>query len=646
MVAAVMSGLDRLRRIQRPSRPSWQNRVRNGAVARPSIPMLVPLHLAICLALTPPQAGGQEDLRAPLVGVVRAADGTPWPFAMVTLWSRVHPAVDDGDLLQVTADEQGRVQVQALPARSYVAYATAKDDQGRFRATRAVVGATVGAPLELREVTGWQPLPRLRPSGLGAWQERGLRWSLRMAGRELPLALDDGVVVLPPLPSAIETRVLAVSADGIPAVFHPVGPFDGDAELAVAPPSPVLLRASDRFGGSAVGGASVHLRLDGRAFRLGTTAADGAVEVDLAAIAGAGAAPFDDAARYLEVEAAGRQLGVTFVVDAVARDAAARAALRSDGKQQILATLQRGVAVRGRVLLRPGAPAPGLRLVVVSRACVEHHRGAFTRPTLMRVIAGAADGTFAIEGLEPKGIVRVTAVVDAAARTAIGDGASDPLVPLWARGVPDRDDTWADLVLADVPALELAVADIDGAPALGAALQFDLAAQGGGVRRTADRAGRFRMRIAPGVEVPLYARSATGHFLGAIVGTADNVPSPPTARRVPLALLPWRQVPVVVDATDRARVRVEAVFVDGDAAGAAAVPTAVGLRRPADNAEAARLAEWAPRACGVDPDGRGELRLPDVRGRWIVQALQDGARRDAVTIELRDTAIEPVRLAW
>jgi hypothetical protein len=161
--------------------------------------------------------------RRPLLGTVRAADGSAAAGAQVTLWGiRAHAdlAVDAPDVVTAVADERGRFHAAVITEVPYCGFAVTAGAAGA-RGTSPLLG-WFGAGA-LVEFACAPPRPRLVARCVGGenWPALGpLTWSLlpasgeRALGPALPLLSDaGGDAAVPEVPAGraclCETRTAA-----------------------------------------------------------------------------------------------------------------------------------------------------------------------------------------------------------------------------------------------------------------------------------------------------------------------------------------------------------------------------------------------------------------------------------------------------
>jgi hypothetical protein len=242
--------------------------------------------------------------RKPLLGTVRADDGSPAAGAAVTLWGiRAHAdlAVDLPDAATAVADERGRFHAAVIPEVPYCGFAL----------TAGAAGARGCSPLQgwfgagaLVEFVCAPPRPRqvVRCVGGDAWPAHGpLSWALlpaageRALGPALPLSFDaGGDAYLPEFASARPCVCEARTAAGelLWSAFAPRGQHE---PVCIPRPRTIPLRAVGESG-EPVAGAAIRVRAgfrgdaaaDGietmRAIvwrELGRTGADGRLQVEL-----------------------------------------------------------------------------------------------------------------------------------------------------------------------------------------------------------------------------------------------------------------------------------------------------------------------------------------------------------------------------
>lgn len=183
--------------------------------------------------------------RVPHAGRVLDKDKKAVPNAKVTLVSgSEYGSLDEGDLVRVDADAEGRFCAQLQPTRSYVAWTTTPCDDGVAVCAPVDVGTL---PIEL--TAGMEKAATaFRLEGLEAWREYGeisVEISL-FACSELTIRAkpdSSGEIALPPLPSKnADVRVFA----GGKFVHWPV-PFPLRS-CKVPKPYRLAIRATDEKG--------------------------------------------------------------------------------------------------------------------------------------------------------------------------------------------------------------------------------------------------------------------------------------------------------------------------------------------------------------------------------------------------------------
>jgi len=253
--------------------------------------VLAAVAAVVCSVRLPAQTGGQ---RRPTFARAETAAGAPLAGAVVTFAGRVpHLGVDvaDKDIVQVATDVRGRAQAKLLPGLCYTAWvAGPAAADGRVAVSSPHAWFSAGALVSLR--TGEPEAPRrLQLRGLDAWSSRGpLQFHLLFMspGPELPLAIENGELLVPPGPlAAIEVR----TAQGEP-LWHALG---ADGVFVVPPPRRVRVQVVDDNGVPLASallrhrvGRLVPWRLDNfggvvedRWRDLGRTGADGRTEVEV-----------------------------------------------------------------------------------------------------------------------------------------------------------------------------------------------------------------------------------------------------------------------------------------------------------------------------------------------------------------------------
>jgi hypothetical protein len=202
------------------------------------MPLAARIAFAVCVVAA---AVAGQDARFTHTGRVFDVKRKPVANAQVTLvGAGVCEGIDDGDVVHVDSDNEGRFRAQLQPARAYVAWAAVPDDGGFVVSPTIDVGAM---PTEL--VVADKVAGRLRIEPTEAWRALGpLR--VEVAPNECPGlvirgALDDaGTMELPPLPPTF-ARVRVFAKD-IP-VYQTIGRVH--EPFALAPPQHLRVRVVD-----------------------------------------------------------------------------------------------------------------------------------------------------------------------------------------------------------------------------------------------------------------------------------------------------------------------------------------------------------------------------------------------------------------
>lgn len=556
--------------------------------------------------------------RTPIVGRTTLADGTVWAEATIVLQSFVHPEwpqLGVMDRIEVRSDAQGRFRADALPARSYEAFAFELDPGRRQRCSQlAAVGAA--QPAELRATHDWQPAAKLQLTGTAPYAAHRLRvhWPAAFAAAG-DVDADDRVDI-PPLPRPW-VDVAVTTDDGHLLLRRTIG-LGAPHTLELPPPSPYLVRALDGPDGAPIADAEVLLCWDSHQERLGTTAADGFAVVDLACLRHGDQIP--DARFRLRVHAAGRELGLVHATDETARTLEDLAAMRAKGASQAFATLSPGKRHHGRVMLDATAPAAMLPLLVAANATVRHLRGASSSNRVVRILHTAVDGTFTLDDVVADGPLQVFAVLPPALATKLSDAAT-ALVPIAnftgvvaTRHIPQNLGT---TVLGELQPCSLQLRTPDGAPALDAGVycavpSMSAAPPVGGP----DRKGRFTLLLPPKVGIDVAIATAEASWLGRVGGLTGG-----GAVTVPITLWPDRQMTCTVEDRDgklaSAQLTIEQISPEIPwQLSREAMP---GLVAGPDY-ELLPMLRWLPTRSRRESDGSCRVGVPNVPGRWFVRA--------------------------
>ncbi len=146
-------------------------------------------------------------VRAPHVGKVRNADGSPVPGAAVTFVSGEGcNGLDPEDVVPTMSDAHGRFRVALWPGRHYVAWATQQHGDGQISTVLTPRGAS-STDLEFAADVKAAP-SHWRLEGCEAWRAHGaLRVQLKFAGSRTQIAEatvgEEATVKLPPLPEGL-----------------------------------------------------------------------------------------------------------------------------------------------------------------------------------------------------------------------------------------------------------------------------------------------------------------------------------------------------------------------------------------------------------------------------------------------------------
>ena len=602
------------------------------------------MHRAVLAALFALTGGLAGQERAPIVGRTTLDSGAVWPEATIVLQSFAHPEwpqLGVTDRIEVRSDAQGRFRADAMPGRSYLAFAFEVDATRRQRCSPLVaVGAA--QPCELRATHDWREAAKLRLTGTAPYAARGplrVQWPAAFAP---PGAADaDDCVEIPPLPRPW-VDVAVTTADGHLLLRRTIG-VGSPVALELPPPSPYLVRVLDGPGGAPIAEAEVLLDWDSHQERLGTSAADGFAVVDLACLRHGDQIP--DARFRLRVHAAGRELGLVHATDETARTAQDLVAMRARGQSQAFATLSPGTRHHGRVMIDATTPAAMLPLLVASNATVQHQRGASTSRRVVRIVQTAADGTFALDDVVADAALQVFAVLPPPLAAKLGNAAT-ALVPIAnftdveaTRRIPQNLGT---TVLGELRPCTLQLRTPDGAPALEASVYCGVPSRGGvpPIGGT-DRKGRFTLLLPPKVGIDVAIAAASASWLGRIGGLEGG-----DAVTVPITLWPDRAVRCTIEGQEDTSAG-EQVFLEviqpeipwdpirESAPGLVQVPGHVLFP----------MLSWLPTRCRRESDGAYRVHVPNVPGRWFLRATA-GARRGGVELEV-EAGVEdlpPLRL--
>lgn len=407
----------------------------------------------------------QQGKRLPHVGQVVAVDGGREPNAAVTFLGTPLQRGENGDVVRVAADAEGRFLVSLLPGVQYVAWAARRTEAG-LRVTAPVPRGALRTELAF---TGDDHVAneRLHVTGLERWQERGpIRVQLAGAGLDglfADVSMDaNGDVLLPPLPR-FPMHAKFFCAERLVHIC-----FVGGSAIELPPPHVLEVLVVDPEG-RGIPGATVgrfwfryssfwdHGPLRGvrpeRPFPLATTDQDGKARIVIA----------DERGRVPE-----RRVPLLLVARSEGRADALVELQTIDGdyeRGRVTMTLQPEPVQRCHVALRRGDRLRELWFWYIGRPT----RGSCWQSTVRCEVP--ADGNVVMPATPDLTAVGVTAAFD-----ELAIAADDPFhgVPV-AREIaiaPELVAGGGTLDLRGVVPIRAQVLDASGAPALGARVLF------------------------------------------------------------------------------------------------------------------------------------------------------------------------------
>jgi hypothetical protein len=458
--------------------------------------------------------------RKPLLGTVRAADGSAAAGAQVTLWGiRAHAdlAVDAPDVVTAVADERGRFHAAVILEVPYCGFAVTAGAPGARGCSPLQGWFGAGALVEFACAPS-RPLLVARCVGGENWPALGpLTWSLlpavgeRALGPALPLRFDaGGDAAVPDAPAGRSCICEARTAAGA-LLWSTLPPRFGAEPVCLPAPRAIPLRAVDESG-EPVAGAMIRVRagfrgdalVDGietmRAIvwrELGHTGADGRLQVELPLQRDPFADPVGENVLFSALadgcaETVSGFAGTSLVIDDNRQPR---------GERELRFTLRRATAPACE-LAGGGRQLRGTRLRVLAVAPLSAGGAGFTHD--QRVYEGTADagGKVRLAGMPP----HIKAVREIALPP---DGAPPVLLPPRRQAEP-----LSSIQLGDAAELRLRLLDAARGPLAGCAGYLrpvdsapfgDLAA----TRFCTDPAGACTLRPWPG-EWYLFAESDTG----------------------------------------------------------------------------------------------------------------------------------------
>lgn len=478
----------------------------------------------ICTICIPAVVGGAAGVRAQdgrprakAFGIVRTADGRPWPGAMVHLFSRCVPSIEGAggvDEIVVRSDGRGRFRAHVLTGRPYTTWARGVPRKGRYRVTGVVENVFPSVPVILREV-GLAPVLRVAVHGLDAWRDHGpLRCRLvAETGNVLvrELALDaHGTGVAPPMP--LEKVWLEVlGRDGFPVARRRIalaGKPGSTVSVSVPRPVSIGFVARDIATEKGLGGVELCRRMGGRLLGLGRTEQDGYARITVPAdvLTPAGV-------RTLIVRRSGYGPGGVRRGPERKRSGA-WPPIRGRAPIDLYTHLAAGKDTKARFLLGPERPAAGLPILVAGWGTHFETSNRRFSCTYRDVLHTDEQGRVTIPGAFSGYPAVVHAVLTERHLAALPRAWRARLHPVVHHVIlPDGSGRERTVDLLELCPVDLAVTAADGAPAAHAVVTVLLAGTGhpgllpDDLRDViADRAGRVRLLLPPGDERTLSIR--------------------------------------------------------------------------------------------------------------------------------------------
>ena len=476
-------------------------------------------------------AATQQPLREPAIGEVRDRDGKPWPGATVHFLHRAHPGIVEPtltDAFDIVADARGRFRADVLAGRPYVIWATAPGEGGAFRCTEVAHPVVAGAPTILTEGEP-RRVRTLQVSVDASWTTPltiFARATLGQFALVQRLGTMNEPLVTPPWPLDAVTIEAHEGERMVARVSVPLTMSGARADDRVAADADL----ADRLAAP----AEVHLGV--RTIRF-IPLQDAAAAPIADAIVQADDQPFarllgtTDAAGKLELVTAGETNvpRMTVLSASHAEFPFDSDNVTADGKPAEALDLTPGSAMRGRLLIGEDKPLGGVPLIL--DGSIRNSDNGWWWGVNPRLLASAADGTFAVRGRLERFPLRLTAVLPT---DVLAQLRGDHRTPLWPQAivVPETADPTkdvGDIRLDRLAAVEVQLTAADGSPpgSLHVAVfpLYDAGEKRWPVRallaRT-DRHGRLRVLAPRGLEVVVFAAAPSGSAFGFAVagGTA------------------------------------------------------------------------------------------------------------------------------
>ncbi|GEM_PF-4425330 len=442
---------------------------------------MTPLLLAL-LSLAPPffwnlQGGtGRERI----LGKVRGADGKPWAEAEVRLFSPWSPGASPariGDSLVVKTDLAGRFRAPVLPARIYQAWAWKQGPGRTWRATGIRQGLRAGSVVVLQEgsATDYAPLP-LPEIDPGPWRDEGpFHWETVLGRRVLVLPEEaESLAPYPPPP----LRMRFVAKNGLPLLDRELDPREPNEVAGLGSPLPPTaefrIRAVSKPGGKAPVNARIRLWALDRWIPLGTTGVREPLLVRIPIFDGREKASSTPYTRLPFLAQAKGLADMTYIYVASARKKKGGPPLPEGVALRAPLTIhmQKGFAVRGRLLAREGRPLPGAALLLQGPYPPNGRAFPPPRGEDPRFLRTDADGGFEAKGLAPRVGTRISLLLEPRILEALGLPPGKPwagLVPLhliYKKEAADED--LGDISLDSLAQVAVRILNADGSPARGA----------------------------------------------------------------------------------------------------------------------------------------------------------------------------------
>jgi hypothetical protein len=497
------------------------------------MPLTIWFALAACCFLQDPARTAidpQPGVRVSTPGHALSASGLGWPGARVHLVGRLpreYPQRRMNDAVEAICDAKGDFTADLLPGRFYYAWADELTGDGQGRASSIASPIFAGCPIAISG-GGARPRYTLHVLGLEDWQDRA-PFRVAFAGTELVVP-ESGKALLPPLPAQrFGTRLLdrdgRVLGEGTIAASEDMRReiiawrkerhlvVDEDADILsfeVEPRATVdlVLRAAQK---PVTSGVEIFISHEPQSAwePLSASYAQGRWRFE---------APIDwnEPSQWPEFLIRAPGCADRYLSESDLRDH------RDGNTAHAELDLPEGYVLQGRLLLDGKTPLAHTPLLVYASVATESEGGAYFGGGPIRAATGD-DGSFAIAGRCPRFGLRLTALVETAATSALTDRAPAhwvwPEIVCHTRGLGLREGH-ADLgaiSLATLHTLDVTVRNEDGSPASMCALT--LSERGGSERAelpddpleaATDRDGRVRLLVPAGSRLDLVARSALG----------------------------------------------------------------------------------------------------------------------------------------